>query len=74
MARTEHLPIYKQAYDLCLYIEQVVGGFGRYHKYTIGSDLRETARRVLKLIVGANARRDKSEVRGVAPGSRGGGI
>ena len=24
MAQTEHLPIYKSAYDLCLYLEQVV--------------------------------------------------
>jgi len=62
MARAEHLPIYKQAYDLCLYIEHVVRGFDRYHKYTIGTDLRDTARRVLKLIVRANARRDRSDV------------
>jgi hypothetical protein len=32
MARSEHLPIYKQAYDLCLYFEQVVQGFSCYHK------------------------------------------
>jgi len=51
MARTEHLPIYKQAYDLCLYLEQVVHGFSRYHKYSIGSDLRDTSRGVLKLVV-----------------------
>ena len=24
MAQTEHLPIYKRTYDLCLYLEQVV--------------------------------------------------
>jgi len=60
--------VYKQAYDLCLYIEQLVRSFARYHKpvlsseqreciegYTIGKDLRDTARRVLKLIVRANA-------------------
>lgn len=40
MARTEHLPIYKASYDLCLYLEQVVHGFSRYHKYTLGPDLR----------------------------------
>jgi len=33
-----------------------------YQKYTIGSDLRDTARRVLKLVVRANARRDKTAV------------
>jgi len=38
MARSEHLPIYKAAYDLCLYLEQVVRGFSRYHKYGLGAD------------------------------------
>ena len=32
MAQAEHLPIYKAAYDLCLYFEQIVQGFSRYHK------------------------------------------
>ena len=59
MAHTEHLPVYKGAYDLCLWLEQVVRGFSRYHKYSIGADLRDGARRVLKLVVRANARRDK---------------
>lgn len=46
MARTEHLPIYKGSYDL--YLEQVVQGFSRYHKYTLGTDLRDGARRALE--------------------------
>ena len=62
MAYTEHLPIYKSAYDLCLWLEQVVRGFSRYHKYSLGSDLRDGARRVLKLVVRANARREKVPV------------
>jgi hypothetical protein len=62
MARSEHLPIYKASYDLCLYLEQVVRHFSRYHKYTIGTDLREGTLRVLKLVVRANARRDKVAV------------
>ncbi len=62
MARNEHLPIYKAAYDLCLWLEQVVRGFGRYQKYAIGADLRAIARRMLRLIVRANARRDKTEL------------
>ena len=41
MAQSEHLPIYKRSYDLCLYLEQVVQKFSRYHKYTLGADLRE---------------------------------
>jgi len=62
MAQTEHLPIYKSTYDLCLYLEQVVHNFSRYHKYTLGADLRDGARRALKLIVRANARRNKVPV------------
>jgi len=62
MARSEHLPIYKASYDLCLYVEQVVHNFSRYHKYTIGTDLRDGARQVLKLVVRANARADKASV------------
>jgi hypothetical protein len=62
MAQAEHLPIYKAAYDLCLYFEQVVRGFARYHKYGLGSELREGARWVLRLVVRANARRDKAPV------------
>ena len=60
MAQAEHLPIYKRAYDLCLYCERIVRNFSRYHKYSLGADLRDGARRVLKLVVRANSRRDKA--------------
>ncbi|MGD0948389.1 MAG: hypothetical protein ABSA52_13250 [Candidatus Binatia bacterium] len=40
MAQTEHLPIYKKAYDLCLYFEQVVRNFSRYHKPVLSSAQR----------------------------------
>lgn len=62
MARSDHLPIYKAAYDLCLWLEQVVRGFPRYHKYAIGSDLRDGSRRVLRLVVRANASVAKTPV------------
>ena len=62
MAQAEHLPIYQASYDLCLYLEQVVRSFSRYHKYTLGADLRDGARRVLKLVVRANTQRDKTAV------------
>ena len=45
MARTDHLPIYKASYDLCLYFEQVVRNFSRYHKYSLGADLGDGAPR-----------------------------
>jgi len=62
MAQTEHLPLYKAAYDLCLYFKQVVRNFSRYHKFGLGTDLRDGARKVLRLIVRANGRRDKVPV------------
>src|SRR5262249_47653603 len=62
MAQTEPLPIYKSTYDLCLYLEQVVHNFSRYHKYALGADLRDGARRALTLVVRANGRRDKTPV------------
>ena len=42
MARYNHLPIYKRAQELMVYVETVVRGFSRYHKYTIGTRLRES--------------------------------
>jgi hypothetical protein len=60
MAQYEHLPIYKKAYDLTLYFEKIVHNFGRYHKYTVGTELREFSREVLRLIRQANDAEDKA--------------
>ncbi len=54
MARYEHLPIYKKAFDLTLYFEKTVRHFSRYHKYTLGAELRERARETVRLIMRAN--------------------
>jgi hypothetical protein len=62
MARYEHLSIYKRAFDLNLYFENTVRQFSRYHKYTLGTELRDRARRIVKLIVQANERMDKMDV------------
>jgi len=59
MARYEHLPIYKQALDVAVHFEKVVAGFSRYHKYTLGSELRNKSREIVALIVKANSARDK---------------
>jgi hypothetical protein len=55
MAQTEHLPIYKAGYDVCLFLEQTVVKFARTHRYGLGAELREGARRVLRLVARANA-------------------
>ena len=44
MARYEHLPIYKKAMDLTVYLEKIVGNFSRYHRYPLGSELRAKSR------------------------------
>jgi hypothetical protein len=62
MARYEHLPIYKTAMDLAVYLEQVVRNFSRYHKYTLGSDLRQQSRELVTVIIRANSRREKLPV------------
>ena len=36
MARYEHLPVFKMAMELSVYLEQIVRNFSRYHKYGIG--------------------------------------
>ena len=55
MARYEHLPIYKQAMEVAVYFEKIVAGFSRYHKYTLGTELRNKSREVVVLIIKANS-------------------
>ncbi len=38
MAQTEHVPVYRAAYDLCLNFEQVVRNFSRYHKLALSGE------------------------------------
>ncbi len=45
-----NLPIFKQALDLNVYIEETVRNFSRFHKYGIGTELREKTREVLYAI------------------------
>lgn|SRR5574341_557498 len=59
MSQYEHLPIYRKAMDLAVYIENVVRGFSKYHKYTLGTDLRNLSRAVVRLIIRANSERDR---------------
>ena len=62
MARYEHLPIYKAAFDFNVYVEQIARHFSRYHKYTLGTELRERARRLITLIMTANSSENKLDI------------
>ena len=63
MARSDHLPIDRAAFDLAVHIEKIVRHFSRYHKYTLGTQLRESSQDILKRIIEANSsRRDREAV------------
>ena len=46
MSQRPLLPIQKTAMTLAVSLEKAVRRFSRYHKYTLGSDLRGTAQRL----------------------------
>lgn len=58
----DELPIFKLALDYVVYIENIVKGFDKYHKYTIGLDLRENAKSILFLIHRANITKNRRVV------------
>ncbi len=60
MARYEHLPIYKAALDAAVHFEKVVAGFSRYHKYTLGTELRNASREAVEQVIRANAARNRA--------------
>ena len=53
------LPIYKSALEQAIYMEQIVKGFEKYHKYTMGVDLRQKSKALLFTIGHANLAEDK---------------
>jgi hypothetical protein len=54
----QQLPIWRHANQLLLYTEQVVRRFSRYHKYTIGSELRRLTSRICQTIHRAVSRKN----------------
>ncbi|MEN9372684.1 MAG: hypothetical protein RIR79_236 [Pseudomonadota bacterium] len=54
MAHYRHLPIWKAAMDLAVHLEHAVRRFPRYHKYTLGTELRHTAQRLCRMVARAN--------------------
>ena len=53
MAYVRQLPLWKAAMDLAVHLEQAVRRFPRYHKYTLGTDLRRCAQRLCRLVTRA---------------------
>lgn len=62
MAAYDHLPIFKAMMDLTVLVENTVKFFSRYHKYTLGSELRNMCHEALGLIMEANSLSDKAPV------------
>ena len=58
-AAYENLQVYKSAKDIVVYFETIIRGFQRYHKYTIGSEMRTISYAVLVGIIQANTRVDR---------------
>jgi len=57
--RYDNLPIYKSAMDLCVYVETIVKGFDKYHKYTLGEELRNYFKELMFIIYRVNISREK---------------
>jgi len=60
MARYQHLPIYKQAMSIAVHFEKIVVGSSRYHKYTLGTELRQQSRAIVSLVIKANSQINKT--------------
>ena len=56
------LPIWRDAKRLLLEIEIAVRGFPRYHKYTLGTEMRTQAMRVCQLLSRAIAARGQRRI------------
>ena len=59
---SNQLPIFRSALELCVYIETIVKGFDKYHKYTIGEDMRKFSKDILFIINRVGLSRDKVRV------------
>lgn len=57
----ENLRVYKKSFELVVYFENTVRGFDRYHKYTMGSELRNLSRAILVLIAKANTKCERKQ-------------
>ena len=51
--RYRQLPLWRDAQRLLLEVELAVRGFARYHKYTLGTELRQQAMAICRLVARA---------------------
>ncbi|NLY15370.1 MAG: four helix bundle protein [Gammaproteobacteria bacterium] len=51
--RYQQLPLWRDSQHLLLEVEQAVRGFTRYHKYSLGVELRQQAMTVCRLVARA---------------------
>ena len=54
MSHHRQLPVWKAAMDLAVHLEHAVRRFPRYHKYTLGTELRHTSQRLCQQVARAN--------------------
>jgi hypothetical protein len=45
---------------IAVHFEKLVAGFSRYHKYTLGTELRQQSRAIVSLVIKANSQTDKA--------------
>jgi hypothetical protein len=61
VAQYQHLPIYKQTYDILLRTMVATKDFPREYKYTLGQKLKDELIELVVMIYRANSARDKSQ-------------
>ena len=61
----KNIPIWRDANNLLLEMEQAVRHFPRYHKYTLGTEMRQQAMLICKLV--SRSWRDKAHIMDTLP-------
>ncbi len=61
MAQYEHLPIYKQTYDILLRTMTATKNFPREYKYTLGQKIKDELIDIVILIYRANSAKNKEQ-------------
>lgn len=59
MARYEHLPVYKEVYDLNLYFFKLSKNFPKDYKYGLASEVKSLLTELLDIIIIANSTENK---------------